>query len=34
VGDIYYEMEVIMKKEMNYMGLKMQNFFPKKSWNG
>jgi hypothetical protein len=34
VEDIYYEMEVIMKKEMNYVDLKMHNLFQKKSWNG
>ncbi len=34
MGDIYYEMKVVMKKEMKYMGLKMQICFQKKSWNG
>jgi low affinity Fe/Cu permease len=26
VGDIYYEMEVVIKKELKYVGLKMWNF--------
>ncbi len=32
VGDIYYEMEVVIKKELKYVGLKMWNFLKKTSW--
>ncbi len=32
VGDIYYGMELVMRKELKHMGLKMWNFFQKKLW--
>jgi hypothetical protein len=32
VGDIYYGMELVIRKELIYVGLKMCNFFHKYLW--